>query len=83
MHSTVKGMVISMKHNIPVECLIDRSWNPRTKCWDGQTVGGTLIDFTAQSAEDNSGRLTTVGVVVLESGAIECVPVEFIKCITF
>jgi len=70
-----------MKHNIPVECLIDRSWNPRTKAWEGRTVGGTLIDFVAQSAEDNSGRLITVGVVKLESGAIESVPVEFITAI--
>jgi len=67
-----------MKHNIPVTCLIDRSWNPRTKEWEGRTIGGTLVEFIAQSAEDNFGRLTTVGVVILESDAIESVPVEFI-----
>jgi len=67
-----------MKHNIPVTCLIDRSWNPRTREWEGITVGGTLIDFIAQSAEDNFGRLITAGVVKLESGAINCVPIEFI-----
>ena len=67
-----------MKHNIPVECLIDRSWNPSTKIWEGRTVNGMLIDFVTQSAEDNSEKLVPTGIVILDSGAIESVPVEFI-----
>jgi len=67
-----------MKHYIPVECLIDRSWNPRTKLWEGRLIGGTLIDTIAQSAEDNSGKLITAGVVMLETGSFESVPIEFI-----
>jgi len=67
-----------MKHNIPVECLTDRSWNSRTRIWEGTTVTGTLIDFTAESAEDNWSKLITVGVVLLESNAIESIPLEFI-----
>lgn len=67
-----------MKHNIPVECLIDRSWNPRTKIWDGKIVTGTLIDFTVESADDNLSKLITVGVALLESGALISIPLEFI-----
>ena len=67
-----------MKHNIPVECLVDRSWNPMTKIWEGRTVNGTLVDFVTQSAEDNSGKLIPAGIVILNSGALESVPVEFI-----
>ena len=68
-----------MIHNVPVECLINRSWNPMTKTWDGETVKGTLIDFLTQSAEDdNSGKVISVGIVILETGAFKSVPVDFI-----
>jgi len=70
--------VITINRNIPVECLLNRSWDPRTKSWVGKTESGTLIDFTAQSAKDNSGNLITAGIVMLESGAFESVPLEFI-----
>jgi len=68
-----------MNHHISVECLVDRSWNPTTKEWDGQNVNGTLIDFTTQSAADNSNKLIPAGIVMLDTGAFESVPVEFIK----
>ena len=67
-----------MKYNIPVECLVDRSWDPRAKIWVGRTVKGMLVDFLSQSAEDNFGKLIPAGIVLLNSGAIESVPVEFI-----
>jgi len=67
-----------MKHSIPVECLIERSWNPITKTWDGTTANGTLIDIVSQSAEDNFSKLIPVGIVTLETGAFESVPLEFI-----
>ena len=70
-----------MKHNIPVECLVDRSWNPMTKIWEGRTVTGTLIDIVAQSAEDSSGKLIPAGIVIPDSGALESVPVEFITTV--
>jgi len=70
--------VNAINHSIPVECLLDRSWNPRTRSWVGRTASGTLIDFTAQSAQDNADKLITVGIVMLESGAFESVPTEFI-----
>jgi len=67
-----------MKHNIPVECLVDRSWNPMTKIWEGRAVNGMLIDFISQSADDSYGKLIPAGIVILDSGALESVPVEFI-----
>jgi len=67
-----------MNQNIPVECLIDRSWNPMSKKWVGRTVRGTLIDITTQSAKDDFKSIIPVGIVTLETGALESVPVEFI-----
>ena len=67
-----------MTHNIPVQCLINRFWDPLTKDWDGDTAFGTLIDISTQSADDNSGKLTPVGIVVLETDAFYSVPIEFI-----
>jgi hypothetical protein len=49
-----------------------------TKNWEGRTVSGTLIDFATQSAEDNSGKLIPTGIVILDSGAPESVPLDFI-----
>ena len=68
-----------MNHNVSVKCLINRSWNPMTKTWDGETVKGTLIDFLAQTAEDDIyGKVIPVGIVILETGAFKSVPVDFI-----
>jgi len=67
-----------MKQNIRVECLVDRSWNPASLAWVGNTVSGALIDIATQSAEDNFGKLIPVGIVLLETGALESVPLEFI-----
>ena len=68
----------TIKLNIPVECLIERSWNPKTKSWVGRTASGTLIDFKTESSEENISKQITVGIVMLESGAYESVPLEFI-----
>jgi len=70
-----------MTHNIPVRCLIDRSWNPVTKGWDGELMTGTLVDVSMQSADDNSARLISVGIVILDTGAFQGVPMEFITMI--
>ena len=67
-----------MTHNIPVQCLINRSWNIRTRTWDGETVNGTLVDISTQTADDNSGDLVPVGIVITETGAFHSVPVQFI-----
>jgi len=67
-----------MTHNIPVQCLVGRSWNPVAKVWDGETMVGTLIDFSMQSAEDDSAKLIPVGIVLLDTGAFQSVPMEFI-----
>ncbi|HBU13061.1 MAG TPA: hypothetical protein DEB31_10190 [Clostridiales bacterium] len=67
-----------MNQIIPVECLIDRSWDPLAKSWVGTTVNGELIGVLTQSAEDYPDRLIPAGIVLLETGAVVSVPVEFI-----
>ena len=68
-----------MTDSIQVQCLINRVWNISTKDWDGDTVSGTLIDISTQSADDNSDKIIPVGIVMLETtGAFHSVPVEFI-----
>ncbi len=73
-----------MTEPIRVTCLINRYWSPSTMSWEGETVNGTLIDLSTQSAEDNSGKLIPVGIVVLdgsdtEASVFQSVPVEFIR----
>ena len=70
-----------MINNIPVQCLVDRSWNPLTKTWDGNLVAGTLVGISTQTAEDHSGRIISVGIVVLGSGSFHSVPIEFMFAI--
>ena len=70
-----------MKHEIPVECLIDRSWNPVTKVWEGTTVNGTLIDIVSQSAEDDFKKLIPAGIILTDEGKAESVPLEFISTV--
>ena len=67
-----------MTHNISVRCLINRSWNIATRTWVGETINATLIDVSTQTADDNSGDLVPVGIVITETGAFYSVPVEFI-----
>lgn len=59
--------------------LVNRSWTPSVEDWDGDLVSGTLIDISTQSAEDGSGNIIPVGVVLLEDGTFQCVPLEFIQ----
>lgn len=70
---------MAIMNNIPVECLVKRSWNLSRKGWDGDLIYGTLIDITTQSAEDNSGKLIPVGIVLLDDDTFQCVPMEFIS----
>ena len=70
-----------MTQSIPIQCLIDRSWNPSTRDWEGTLVSGTLIDISTQTADDHSGKQITVGVIILAEGIFQCVPIEFILAI--
>ena len=67
-----------MTHSIPVQCLINRSWNIASQKWDGETVNGTLIDISTQTDENLSGKSVSVGIVILTTGAFHSIPVEFI-----
>ena len=67
-----------MMQNIPVNCLIDRTWNYSTKDWSGNMEAGTLIDVSTQTSEDDSDKLIPVGIVLMEDDSFQCVPMEFI-----
>ena len=76
--------------NMQVKCMINRYWDTDTREFDGDWVEGTLIDISTQTAEDSSGKLIPVGVVLLDddyllnedttkNNAFQSVPMEFIK----
>jgi len=65
-----------MAHYLQVKCLISRFWDPDIKDWDGTLASGTLIDISTQSDEDNHDRTIPVGIVVLDDGNFEAVPIE-------
>ena len=67
-----------MINNLPVKCLINRSWDTSTKDWEGDFAYGTLIYISTQSTQDNSGKVTPVGIVLLADDTFQCVPMEFI-----
>ena len=78
-----------MKQNIQVSCSVNRYWIPSTmeqeqvvltEDWEEILVNGTLIDISTQTAEDGSGKLIPVGIVLLDDDdTFQCVPMEFIK----
>jgi len=68
-----------MAHYLQVMCLVSRFWDPATKDWGGTEAGGTLIDISTQSEDDNPARTIPVGIVVLEDGTFEAVPMKFIN----
>ena len=79
-----------MTQNIEVSCLINRSWDysevewegalvdGASHGWDGDLVSGTLIDISTQTADDGSGKIIPVGIVLLDDNTFQSVPVEFI-----
>jgi len=67
-----------MAHNIPVNCLMERTWDTVDRAWDGVLDPGILIDFSTQTADDNSGKIIPVGIVLLEDDTIQSLPLEFI-----
>ena len=67
-----------MTQPLSVSCLVDRFWEPSEMDWDGVLVPGTLIAISAQSAEDNAGKIIPVGIILLDDGTFECVPMEFV-----
>jgi len=68
-----------MMQSIQVKCLLDRFWDARLLGWAGAEAYGTLIDISTQTAEDNSGKLIPVGIVLLEDNTFQSVPMEFIE----
>lgn len=68
-----------MTENMQVTCLLDRYWDPATMDYAGTEKSGTLIDISMQSAEEDSGKLIPVGIVVLDDNTFQSVPMDFIK----
>lgn len=64
--------------DIPVRCLLNRSWNISTREWDGDWVNGTLIEISTQTAQDDYSKHVPVGIVLLDDNTFQCVPMEFI-----
>lgn len=67
-----------MTDNIRVTCLIDRYWDALKKEYAGTTFTGVLIDISAGAA-NTAGELSPAGIVLLDNGTFECVPLQFIK----
>ncbi|MCL2378294.1 MAG: hypothetical protein FWC77_04115 [Defluviitaleaceae bacterium] len=70
-----------MPHYLHVNCLTNRFWDPETKDWDGTLASGTLIEISTQSDEGNNDRTIPVGIVVLEDGTFEAIPMQFMSAI--
>lgn len=68
-----------MTENIRVTCLIDRYWDPALKEFDGATASGLLIDTVSQSDEANAGKLIPAGIVKMDDGTFQSIPMEFIS----
>ena len=68
-----------MAHYLQVSCLVNRFWDPDTKDWSGTVKNGTLVDIATQSEEGNHERTIPVGIVVLDDGNFEAVPMQFIN----
>jgi len=68
-----------MSHYLQVKCLVSRFWDPSIKDWDGTLANGTLIEIATQSEDDYPERTIPIGIVVLEDGNFEAVPMKFIS----
>lgn len=68
-----------MTENIPVTCLLDRSWNPATREYDGTDYAGTLIEISTENSEEEPDKLISVGIVLLENNTFHSVPMEFVR----
>ena len=68
-----------MSDRIPVTCLVDRYWDPAAMKFAGTDAGGDLLEIIAQSAENAPGNLIPVGIVMMNDGTFQSVPVEFIR----
>ena len=64
---------------IRVVCLLDRYWDPTEKSFKGTEHSGQMIDISVQTDDDTSGGLIPVGIVLLDDGTFQSVPMEFIK----
>ena len=67
-----------MIESIRVSCLIDRLWDSSTKQYDGTHATGTMIDVSVQSCEDDYDVFAPVGIVLMDNGTFQSVPMEFI-----
>ena len=64
-----------MTENIRVSCVLNRSWDPATRQYVGDSSNGTLIDVSTQGDES---EFSPVGIVLMDDNSFQCVPMEFI-----
>ncbi|MBC8536888.1 hypothetical protein [Feifania hominis] len=62
---------------IRVSCLVERYWDLSTRQYAGQQKQGTLIAVSSQT--DDGGQVEPVGIVMLDDGKWESVPIAFIQ----
>ena len=67
-----------MHEAIRVSCLVDRYWDPTSKTYLGETIHGTFIS-SGQSMEGDFGKLSPTGIVLLDDGTFQSIPLEFIQ----
>lgn len=65
--------------NTRVVCLVDRFWNHENKEYSGTKKAGTMIDITVESCKDEPTKISPVGIVMLDDGTFQSVPMEFIQ----
>lgn len=65
--------------NIRVVCLVDRFWDHENKDYSGTQKTGTMIDISVENSNDEQTKLSPVGIVMLDDGTFQSVPMEFIQ----
>ena len=68
-----------MNEPIRVTCVIDRYWDHTERKFVGTDADGDLLEISTQSELDEPDKIIPVGIVLLDDGALESVPVEFIR----
>ena len=59
-----------------VVCLVERQWDVQNQEFAGTEKNGTLFEI---STESENGKTAPAGIVLLDDGKFEAVPLEFIQ----
>ncbi|MDR1001862.1 MAG: hypothetical protein LBL82_01135 [Oscillospiraceae bacterium] len=64
-----------MNNNIPVICLVNRSWDVLTQSFNGTEKSGTIIDIVTRI---NGNCIEASGVIAFDDNSFDIVPIEYI-----